>query len=492
VTQDLCPITNDRIDPEAAKIVRRLVKHDYEAYLVGGCVRDLLLGLRPKDYDVATSATPTEIRALFRNSRIIGRRFRLAHIFFGPKIIETATFRAEPLKEDEPADDDDPLIWRDNAFGTAVEDARRRDLTINGLFYDLVAHRVLDWVGGLDDLRARRVRTIGDPQVRLSEDPVRILRVVKFAVRLGLTIDPATEEAILAHRGLIERCSVARVLEEIYRLLGGGHAKPAFALLQRLGVLPVLFPELSALVGPAERAEAREPVPVIGLIRRSRRPGAVAEVPPVGDDEITETTLALAGSGEGFADEARIDALWEAVGLRAPRAREQAVTELWAHLEALDELVARATEAPAHPLLLAALLAGPAHEVFGEQRRATWSLQQIDLLAAAIGGRLQVSRRDRERLKQIMAAQRRLTEARPRRQLVQRDYFADAYRFLELRQRATGSHAEALERWIELLGDKQQRRRQRRRPSRSGAPGGSDAAGGAEPGAAADGGDDVA
>src|SRR5687767_9730670 len=174
-------IKPEQIDPDAAKVVQRLRRYDFAAYLVGGCVRDLLLGGRkPKDFDVATSATPNELRRLFRNCRIIGRRFRLAHIFFGSKIIETSTFRANPREGEEETGGESPpaegesqdlLIRRDNVFGSAEEDARRRDFTINGLFYDLETGQVIDYVKGMADLEARLVRTIGDPDVRLREDP---------------------------------------------------------------------------------------------------------------------------------------------------------------------------------------------------------------------------------------------------------------------------------------------------------------------------------
>ena len=210
-------------------------------YLVGGCVRDLLLGRKPKDFDVATCATPPEIKALFRNCRIIGRRFRLAHIFFGPKIIETSTFRANP-REVEPTTtscstpsrahgDNELYIRRDNVFGTAEEDARRRDFTINGLFYDLDGDKVIDYVEGLPDLERRTVRTIGDPDIRFREDPMRILRALKFAARLDFDIEPATYAAILTHKGEIAKCAPPRVLEEIYRLLRGGAARRSLELL---------------------------------------------------------------------------------------------------------------------------------------------------------------------------------------------------------------------------------------------------------------------
>ena len=270
-TDGLANIPGDAIDVDAAKVVRRLVRHGHEAYLVGGCVRDLLLEREPKDFDVATSATPPEIKKLFRNSRIIGRRFRLAHIFFGKKIIETSTFRAPPQPEED-ASDEELMIRRDNVFGTAREDALRRDFTINGLFHDLHHNRVIDHAGGLDDLKRRRIRTIGDPRVRVQEDPVRIIRAVKFATRLGFEIDPATEDAIIEFRGLLAKCSVARVLEEVYRLLGSGHAEPALRLMHRLGVLAVLLPEIEAIL--PEPPDPRATASVVPIHDRSGLPRA--------------------------------------------------------------------------------------------------------------------------------------------------------------------------------------------------------------------------
>jgi poly(A) polymerase len=255
-------ISREQIDPDAQKVIRRLVRYSHQAYLVGGCVRDLLLGRTPKDFDVATSATPSEIKDLFRNCRIIGRRFRLAHVFFGPKIIETSTFRSNPreVEQEEGADIEatDLLIRRDNVFGSAEEDARRRDFTMNGLFYDVDAEQVIDYVGGLADLEARTVRTIGDPDIRFREDPVRILRAIKFAARLSFQIDPATYQAILTHKGEIPKCAAPRVLEEIYRLLRGGAARRSLELLLETGVLELLVPELATLVGPEGDAEGKE------------------------------------------------------------------------------------------------------------------------------------------------------------------------------------------------------------------------------------------
>jgi poly(A) polymerase len=270
------PIDPALIDFDAAKVVRRLQQSGHLAYLVGGCVRDLLLHRTPKDFDVATSATPTDMKRVFRNCRIIGRRFRLAHVFFGRKIIETATFRQNPRPEDN--EESDLLIQRDNVFGTAEEDARRRDFTINGLFYDPSAGELIDYVGGLEDLRAGLVRTIGDADIRMREDPVRILRAVKFAARLGFQIEPATYAAVLQHRREIEKCAPPRVVEEIYRLLRGGAAAPSMQLLRETGVLQVLTPDLAAaLDGPAGAGAAARLQTTLAALDRVAR---AATVPP--------------------------------------------------------------------------------------------------------------------------------------------------------------------------------------------------------------------
>lgn len=233
------------IDLNALWVIKRLRAKNYEAYLTGGCVRDLLLGRTPKDFDVATNAKPEEVRQIFKNSRLIGRRFLLAHVFFpGNQIIETATFRANPLdlQEDLP---EDLLVTHDNVYGNIEEDARRRDLTINGLFYDPIDGKVLDFVGGREDLEARLVRTVGDPDIRFQEDPVRIIRAIKFASRLGFQIETNTYEAMKRHVSEIPRCAPARLQEEFVRLLSSGHSQEAFRLCRELGILEVFMPELS-------------------------------------------------------------------------------------------------------------------------------------------------------------------------------------------------------------------------------------------------------
>ncbi|MEZ4302064.1 MAG: polynucleotide adenylyltransferase PcnB [Polyangiaceae bacterium] len=240
-------LDDSAIDPDVQKVLRRLVRRGYEAYAVGGCVRDLLLGRRPKDFDVATSARPEEVRELFRNSRIIGRRFRLVHVLFqGGKVIEVATFRKNPNQEE--GEDGELLIRSDNVFGEAHEDAMRRDFTMNALFYDLEQREILDWVGGMDDLRRSVVHTIGEPETRFREDPVRILRALKFAGRLGFGMTPDVYDAIVACRESLQLAARPRVAEEILRLLRGGAARRTIYLAWETGVLDVLLPELSALL----------------------------------------------------------------------------------------------------------------------------------------------------------------------------------------------------------------------------------------------------
>ena len=248
---------DDRIDPDAAKVVRRLERSGFQAYLVGGCVRDLLLGGKPKDFDVATNARPEDVRGLFRNCRVIGRRFRLAHILFGgSKVVEVATFRRNPAMEapEEEASEvfDDLLIRSDNVFGEAHEDALRRDFTMNALFYDLDRRQVLDWCGGIEDLRRRTIRTIGDPMVRFREDPIRILRAIKFAARLDLGIAPAVYDAMVATRDDLGKAARPRLFEEILRLLRGSAAHRSTWLAWEMGAMAVVLPELAAFLDDEE------------------------------------------------------------------------------------------------------------------------------------------------------------------------------------------------------------------------------------------------
>lgn len=284
-------VTFEHIDMDVQKVVRRLTRHGHEAYLVGGCVRDLLLGRQPKDFDVATSARPEEVRDLFRNSRIIGRRFRLVHVLFqGGKVIEVATFRRNP--KDDKDDGEDPselLIRSDNVFGVASEDAMRRDFTMNALFYDLEARQILDWCGGMEDVERRVVHTIGDPETRFREDPIRILRALKFAGRLGFAITPDVYDAIVFCREALALAARPRVSEEIMRLLRGGQARRTIYLAWETGVLDVLLPELSSLLydeGAEDGPSTRQWRLLDYIDRRT------AEVGPL-DDSVLWTLLLL-------------------------------------------------------------------------------------------------------------------------------------------------------------------------------------------------------
>jgi poly(A) polymerase len=249
------------IDPDALKVLYRLRQGEHVAYLVGGSVRDLLLGRRPKDFDIGTSAHPAQVKKLFRNCWIIGRRFRLAHVKFGQKVIEVATFRRQVAPGEEVVAEGVPvpdpataegrhLLHHDNTFGTPEEDAFRRDFTVNALAYDISDFSIIDYVGGLDDLAARVVRSIGDPEVRIHEDPVRMLRAVALASRLDFTIDPPLATAIRKHRGEIAKSSPPRLIEEYYKILRAGSAERTFRALHDIGLLEPLSAELHHKAGP--------------------------------------------------------------------------------------------------------------------------------------------------------------------------------------------------------------------------------------------------
>ena len=238
-------ISRRSIPENVLKVLYRLHRSGYRAYLCGGSVRDLLMGRTPKDFDVVTDAHPSEVRRLFRNSRIIGRRFRLVHIIFQDQVVEVATFRREPervaVEEGAP---EDFLITDDNTFGTPLQDARRRDFTINALFYNIADFSVIDYVGGIDDLAEGRVHIIGDPDLRFREDPVRMMRAIEFASRLGFEIEKETYDAILRHRTEILKASPPRVSEEILELLRRGWSRGAIRLMVDTGLLEPLLPEV--------------------------------------------------------------------------------------------------------------------------------------------------------------------------------------------------------------------------------------------------------
>jgi poly(A) polymerase len=400
----------ERLDPEALKVIARLRHMHHQAYFVGGCVRDLLLGHKPKDFDVATDAHPGEVRAIFRNCRLIGRRFRLAHVYFrGGKVIEVATFRKNPgdMVEDT-GGDADLLITRDNVFGTAEEDAVRRDFTVNGLFYDVARGEVIDYVGGRADLESHRMHTIGDPEVRIREDPVRTLRAVRFAARLGFTIAPDTFEAMRRHAGELARCAPARVLEEIFKILRCGGSARAFELLRSSGALPVVLPALGAALEGWSDAARRGFYAHLGALDRLVRSGA----------EVSEAVL---------------------------------LATLVSHLGGLSAPEQEAEGEAAPP-------AGPR----GKGHEAD------DLLASLVSTS-RLPRKVAERVRLALNAQRHFKEPskgrRHRgRKLSGQSYFIDALQLLEISVAATGQGQELLERWRQKAeggGDERPRGRER-------------------------------
>ena len=250
-------ISRKNISDSALKVMARLRNHDHQAYLVGGAVRDLLLGGHPKDFDVATDATPEEVNALFRNSRIIGRRFRIVHVRFGREIIEVTTFRGHHDSDNGKTasrQSDKGLLLRDNVYGTLEEDAVRRDLTVNALYYDAGSFSVLDHVGGLGDLNRRRICVIGDPATRYREDPVRMLRVLRFAAKLGFKIERHTGAAISQCAQLLGEIPSARLFDEFLKLFMAGYAEATLERLLEYRLLEYLFPDTDHLLRQDQRA----------------------------------------------------------------------------------------------------------------------------------------------------------------------------------------------------------------------------------------------
>jgi poly(A) polymerase len=380
-------VSRKDIDADALKVLYRLKNHGFTAYLVGGGVRDLLLSRRPKDFDIGTSAHPQAVKRLFRNCFVIGRRFRLCHVRFGRKVVEVSTFRKQA-----PPDEGDPLIRRDNTFGTPEEDAFRRDFTVNALFYDIATFSVIDYVGGLEDLEKRTIRTIGDPEVRFREDPVRMLRAVALAARLGFTIERDTLEAIRALRGEILKSSPARLLEEIYKILRQGASRRTFEMLHEAGLLAYLVPE-------ADEAITEQPERLLGSLSRldDYRNAGLAAPDELANAVLMGTLLVPLGIS------LRRTSLPPARGRRgddAPRDAAEPPVDLSAEMAAL----------------------GDGAEEDGEGRATALSLP--------------FARRDLDRLRLILAAQSRLREVhrtpRVKHVLAGRGYLEDALRWMEI------------------------------------------------------------
>jgi poly(A) polymerase len=246
-------ISRANVSKSALKVLYRLKKAGFSAYLVGGCVRDLLLGHEPKDFDVVTDAKPEQIRDIFRNCRLIGRRFRLVHVHFGQDIIEVSTFRGPPGK----GLDDNGRIVNDNVYGTLEQDAWRRDFSVNALYYDIRDFSVVDYIGGIEDLKAGQLRLIGDPTTRYREDPVRMLRAVRFAAKLGFTLHPDSEAPIWELAPTLQEIPPARLFEEILKLFLGGCAIQTFELLRHFGLFRWLFPQTEACLAEEENGFPR-------------------------------------------------------------------------------------------------------------------------------------------------------------------------------------------------------------------------------------------
>lgn len=455
------------IDPDADRVVRKLTRAGFKAYLVGGCVRDLLVGQTPKDFDVATSATPNEIRDTFRNCRIIGRRFRLAHVFFGSKIIETATFRANPRDED----DRDLLIRRDNVFGTEAEDARRRDFTINGLFYDVEREEVLDHVGGLADLEAKLVRTIGDPDIRFQEDPVRMLRAIKFAARLRFDFEDTTWRALLRWRTEISKCAPPRVLEEIHRLLRGGAARRSFELMVEANVLAVLSPHLAGLVqGPGAPTRS---LPIVDTAPRStvarleyddedpaehdpddpdepHRPDELDDSDDLADpaqDEGLELDAEERNWHRVWADEPEVRAI-PAPALQLSFLAERELTMCravaWRGFEQLD-LAVREGDLPSTAVALGVVMAPFIYFGSDNEPKTVVVSAAVEEVVAPLISELRVTRRDSERLRYLLSAYRRLIWAARRNVAAElsggQELLEDATLLYTIVERAAGNDA---------------------------------------------------
>ncbi|HVQ28746.1 MAG TPA: polynucleotide adenylyltransferase PcnB, partial [Vicinamibacteria bacterium] len=399
-------ISRTNIDPDALKVLYRLRNNGFVAYLVGGGVRDLLLERQPKDFDISTSAHPAQVKKLFRNCFVVGRRFRLCHVRFGRKVIEVSTFRSQAEPEEG-----DTLIRRDNTFGTPEQDAFRRDFTVNALFYVIATFSVIDWVGGLADLREKVISAIGDPGVRLREDPVRMLRAVALAARLGFKIDRDCEEAIRALRGEIVRSSPARILEEIFKILRQGRARETFLELHRHGLLAYLFPE-------AARALEAERAPLLESLTR------------------LDAYRAAGGTVESLTNALLLGTLLVPLGVPLRRVPGVVARRRPEEVEAEGEPVDVAAEA----------------EALGEDE--TDSEAEAAPSPAGTPFSLPFPRRDLDRLRVILLAQRRLPEIRTapavKHVLGARPYLDEALRWLEIHGGPGGAELAAHWRGLDL------------------------------------------
>jgi len=422
VARDQHCISRKDISPNALRVLYRLREAGFGAYLVGGAVRDLLVGGQPKDFDVATDATPEQIKQLFRNCRLIGRRFRLAHVVFGREIIEVATFRANSDDGSGDREVENGMLVRDNVYGSIEDDAIRRDFTCNALYYAIEDFSVRDYTGGFEDVLARRMKLIGDPEQRYREDPVRMLRAVRLAAKLGFDIDAATAEPIPRLASLLNEAAPARLFEEVLKLFLSGHGVASFEGLERFGLLAVLFPESAAALR-SNRTGALRRILIEGLRNTDER---------VANDEPVSPAFLFALL------------LWPAFCRSLMALQKQGV--------AIEEAQRRAADrVTMHQLGTIAL-----------PRRFSLPMQEIWLLQSRFGSR------QRKRVYRTLAHPR----------------FRAAFDFLVLRGTASSEHAEDIAFWSEtqqqsghdpdaahdkqaaevlVEGDEPRRRRRRRR-----------------------------
>ncbi|MFZ5639042.1 MAG: polynucleotide adenylyltransferase PcnB [Pseudomonadota bacterium] len=392
IPRDQHAISRKDISPSALRVLYRLHEAGYGAFLVGGAVRDLLLGEHPKDFDVATDATPEQVKHLFRNCRLIGRRFRLAHVVYGREIIEVATFRAN---SDDGSGDretgEDGRVLRDNVYGSIEDDAIRRDFTANALYYAISDFSVRDYVGGFEDVNNRVLKLIGDPETRYREDPVRMLRAVRLAAKLRFTIDPASAEPIPRLASLLQEASPARLFEECLKLFLSGHAEASFLGLEAHGLLPALLPESAAALS-SNRS---------GALRRMLIEGLRATDARIAADEPVSPAFLFALL------------LWPAYCRSLAMLQAQGVHAAEAERRAADRVTLHQVETVALP------------------RRFSLPMQEIWLLQ----GRF--AQRQRKRVVRLLAQPR----------------FRAAFDFLQLRQVASDSHAADIAFWAEAQRD---------------------------------------
>ena len=321
-------ISRSQISENALKVLYKLQREGFDAYLVGGCVRDLLLGREPKDFDVATNADPEQVRKVFRNCRLIGRRFRLAHVHFGREVIEVATFRgAGEAQDDQQMLNKEGRLLRDNVYGTIEEDVWRRDFTVNALYYNINDFSVVDYVGGMADHQAATLKLIGEPVTRFREDPVRMLRAVRFAVKLGFKLDPACEQGIHQVADLLSSIPSARLYDEALKLFLSGYALQTFEMLRHYGLFQVLFPATENSLAIEENG-----FPRLLLIRALEN----------SDNRIAEgKTVTAYFLFAAF--------LWEPVQMRAKEKMAHGIVEYMAYQEAANEIIARQVRCTALP-----------------------------------------------------------------------------------------------------------------------------------------------